>query len=1526
MARSADATAAAAPEFATSAVPPLVGLQRLAGNAFALHHVSGPRPAAATAAEPPPPPLPLSAESVVSPQPSASPPLWVTPRTTPRTSWPSGALPPSVAAASSAAAALHGASASAPRPWRGAHDPHGGTRTQPPRGRRQRSTCDESAFMTRPPTASRGHGHGRSFSATEHVAPPPPYDFAAAAAAAPVSLQPFEPSPPHSVVSGSLSGSGAVLSMCWQQQQQQQTFEQRGGHRSAPGPGAGGVWQSTDPATLALLSPLNGTSASATLCSGLSSPRALPVAGAAAAAAPASFAHPPRALAHTGACPPAHRAVDGALVYVGAPLLPHPSPPHISADALHHLFAHYMEAQRAAHAGGRCALTGVPELLGVSLEQQELVLRHVQSFAARLNTPWQQPYVPRSQEALDPPVEGHRWATMTKAAPAAFDSAAVLPLSAPSPPLQSLPPPTAAHARAHVPWDAIARYLPGPPIPARLALRATAPAARRQLERLGWRWLIAAVAASVCPFIVENGAEPHVRDAYARLDGRARHFVGGVPVARLAPLPLTRSATNDSVLDGCLFLECERQSLLLDQAWREGWLHRPGCAHRAALLPGLCGHGPASSRVRVAGVACDVLRSRRSRVDNDGVDGTGAYGDVAEEDSGNVSHRAGLTPPPPPLLNKRPTEALSATRKLLGDAVSAISRERARSADAALPAQQQQHNRLGLHASGLRHTTGPGHTRECRGPAAERRGSEGLMRDVQHHPHLGHSSLPVLVEDSTGTVHLLCTSKTQMSAAAVEGCVSAWLRHRHPPPRRTPCTRTAVPAVVQQQQQQQQQQQPSSSPAVVDDAPLSHAEAARVLGSGRGGVVAVGERVPRPQRPAAESRLDGCRGAACCDGEADSLRPAYKSTDGLPHRALALHLTEQHIPWLARELCPDSASGGLAHLRELHLSVTESMLPPGWPAAWRWCLSVLRARANLLLVSVAARASATSAAERTAAAPRQDGKPSDAPDGVEALGSTTTCAIMAAAALQVLSLQSMAADAVAPLFREVSATTRTDGDHTPATTVLGRLRELYVNVRRGERGDESPRPIGLGEVHVPALVYPVLQVLWLDAPRLRHVHLDRLLSLREVHLVSDASLPCSALRGVERLPVLEVLHLERAIIDDCSFLGDCLSLRELLLHACRLSLQLSSSQSPSSVALATETGDREEELHGVERAPRLETLSLCYTEEVRNLQNFARCRSLRRVLLTRCNGISSSSISGLERLPRLELLAMEYTRVSGLSHLAAAPALRVLRVDGCKRVLRSSVMGLESVAHLTELSLQDTNVSTVANFGGGCAALRSLDLSGCRHLDVEGLQGIQALPQLEVLSLSHTPITDVDFLADCVRLTALYVEGCTGLLPTSLEGLQNASRLQKLVANGCPAITRVGSLGRCPALEVFAVAGAEALTEEGLQGIERGRRLRHLDLSATAVHTLSFLAQGCHALRYLSVKACRRITTAAALHGLERLPLLETLNMECLELRGRLDFLGTATSLRYVSYAGCQGLTPDDVDALLASGVQAVLP
>ncbi|KAG5469323.1 hypothetical protein LSCM1_02538 [Leishmania martiniquensis] len=1577
----------AADDLLTAAVPALVELQRRVGNEFSLRQMPTPSSfgvaagrAVASWSIAPGSHATSFAGSGAAAANAATPMSWTPAEASLQARWPSRTP-------LSAAATLgpHKSTASTPCAQQGTPGSPARALPAPPSREAEQGDGSAKALMRQSTVPWQRKGHRRLFSETAHSSQPPlyrkhlsdaqnklptAYTFTPpdipAGTASPFSSQ--TPSAPQSIHKGSLRHIGRAPTAAQQLHLTKARSTVLPTQRQLRDGGDNDTLDSTGQQSLLALSTLGESYAPATLCSGLASQPMPPP-----QQAPTS--QPYRVTKGAGAHTRAHVAAEEVLMNG------HLSPP-IPANALCRLFGQYINAQRALKPAVLQQLNGASGELTVPLQLQELVLRQVQGFASQLDAAAYLPVVPH-QRALA----------------AATEASHSSPGARQEPPLVV----HAAHRSDDIAWDAIINYLDSPNV-TRAALRAVAPAPRRRLEQRGWQWMMTKMARDVCPFIWENGPETNMRDAYARLDGRERQYVGSVSVARLAPqLPPHRpaSAMKERLLDGSALLDCQRQSLLLDWAWREGWLHSLACSHHTYVLPRLSGRGNVTPRIRVDGIACDVLRPMGNRLDGTGGrEGISSRAFTASEGAVGISalgaNDSRLTPPSTPMPEAQPTEALSATRKLLDSAVRTISRESARSADVTLSAQP--YAKVALYSMPARAVAGSSiFTASVDIPIirppreAERRGSLGPNTALQHHPHYGHASLPVLVEDVSGAAHLLCTRKTRLDREEVWRWTSAWLQHRHRLPRQPICTSAAEFLLVRS---------PSAPPRAVNDEidyfvcttaaavaaspaagacrmghvtgtlpgaedgaaaspPLlpdsaispeddwaeencgaamtklasaedgSMSSTGKASGKGLVRVAAVGEVGHAGSGAPVEShlrvRLQEWRNKRCdVVRRMNDIDPPWRmlgNASGPQPRPLALHLTEQHIPWLAQQLCPDSEGGGLVDLQELHLSVTESLLPPGWAASWRWCVSVLRDRKNLLVLNVAVQPSTPLTSEGAAPDVNADGPPHDLTEVIEVLGASTTRAAMLTAPLQVLSLQGAVAEAVAPLFCDVNREARVEGDEDEVPPALERLRELYVSVRGYERAGGSLRSAGLGDIHVTATVYPALQVLWLDVPRLRRIHIDRFLVLRELHLVSDVPLACSALRGVERLPHLEVLHLEKAIIDDCSFFGNCPALRELLLHACRLSLLL-----PSSAIVPRSGVERAEELRGVERAPHLETLSLCYTEEVRNLQNFARCHSLRRIILTRCNGISSSSVAGLEHLPRLEWLAMEYTRVSALSQFAETPALRVLRVDGCKRVLHSSVMGLETAALLTELLLRETNVSTVANFGGGCRALRSLDLSGCRHLDVDGLQGIQALPQLEILSLSHTSITDVDFLADCVRLTTLYLEGCTKLLPTSLEGLQHAPKLCKLVANGCPTLTRVGRLGKCASLEVFAVAGAAALGAEGVQGIEQGRRVRYLDLSSTAVSTLSFLAGGCRALRYLSVKACQRITTTSALEGVEKLPRLRVLNMESLTLHGRLDFLATSTSLRFVSYAGCTGLSTDDVQALHQSGVQSVIP
>lgn len=548
--------------------------------------------------------------------------------------------------------------------------------------------------------------------------------------------------------------------------------------------------------------------------------------------------------------------------------------------------------------------------------------------------------------------------------------------------------------------------------------------------------------------------------------------------------------------------------------------------------------------------------------------------------------------------------------------------------------------------------------------------------------------------------------------------------------------------------------------------------------------------------------------------------------------------------------------------------------------------------------------------------------------------------ILDSPALQVLSVHSISfltLKQILPVHRLAAVSARrkrqrqraqgTESQQEPGSASTGAapprragLRDLYLVVgRRSMRSGEHPsapapraslssQPL---EVGLDGGLLPNIEVLWMDASCVRQFRLvEPLNCLRELHLLLDLTFVSSSLVGLEKLRSLQVLHLEHILLNDLAFLGESRSLRELLLHSCRVPF----------------LQDKKTPLFGVERAPSLELLSLAYTLDIKDVTNFAACQTLRKVVLSRCNGISSATVAGLQGLPKLEVLSMEYTRISDVTAFAKCKSLTTLRLDGCKRILRSAILGIEMNKTLRELSLSGTNVVTVANLGAGSSQIACLDLSDCTHLDVAGLQGIQGLRCLEVLNLSRTPLTDLHFLADCPALVSLYVEGCDTLDADAVDGLQSILSLRRLVLDGCTTITKVGCfLQRCAQLQTLSLSHCPQLTNESVMGVQWIHSLEYLDMTGcTGLNSVCFLSRGCHRLRVLKLGGCL-LLSQDSLCGLEELPELADLELDSLPHLTDAGFLAASPVLRRLSLCDCGNLTYGGIAKLLRTSISVLL-
>ncbi|CAD2217817.1 hypothetical protein, conserved [Angomonas deanei] len=465
-------------------------------------------------------------------------------------------------------------------------------------------------------------------------------------------------------------------------------------------------------------------------------------------------------------------------------------------------------------------------------------------------------------------------------------------------------------------------------------------------------------------------------------------------------------------------------------------------------------------------------------------------------------------------------------------------------------------------------------------------------------------------------------------------------------------------------------------------------------------------------------------------------------------RPIALHLTDTQLPWLASQLqLSGFAEGGLA-LTDLFLAldIQRVLHSPQLLSSWLWMKNVFNAQRNLFSFSVTIRESTMDAQQsrHMSAFQARQMRPMSAVSshvsrevalGLRPHPYTLFDQMNFFPFLEMLHLCNetpieVLEDILGPhhlerypdVEGEVASPLDDDGQEEEEEEEENcfYLRELYfvgerkIRTKNGYPSRHSDDASLMG-FRVTSKRLPCIEVLWLDVLRLRRLTFGAGHTfLRELHIVSDNAFKSSMLSGVGRLPVLEVFHVEKLSIDTLGYLGECPKLRELLVHNCRF-LPITTNSNP---------------LQDVEKISTLEYLSLAYSSEVKTIENFAKCLSLKKIVLTRCNGISSASIRGFENLPHLEMLCLEFTRVSHFSIFSKSNALRVLRLDSCKRVLRTSIEGLEMNNSLEEISLSGTNVATISNLGAGCARVHTLDLSLCRYLDVEGLQGGPGTAQL----------------------------------------------------------------------------------------------------------------------------------------------------------------------------------------------------
>ncbi|MGC4868153.1 NACHT domain-containing protein [Micromonospora sp. DT53] len=248
-----------------------------------------------------------------------------------------------------------------------------------------------------------------------------------------------------------------------------------------------------------------------------------------------------------------------------------------------------------------------------------------------------------------------------------------------------------------------------------------------------------------------------------------------------------------------------------------------------------------------------------------------------------------------------------------------------------------------------------------------------------------------------------------------------------------------------------------------------------------------------------------------------------------------------------------------------------------------------------------------------------------------------------------------------------------------------------------------------------------------------------------------------------RLPHLKELHLRGAVAlppEEIARLRDVASLRVLVLDGCRQLYDFGWLSSLTGLRTLSLDGCYVSDLDFCSSLTELRTIRIRAESGLDDARQLAACPDLRRLMV---------GLSGARRptLPTMSpsLRDVELTgsvSVADLAALAPATGLRRLRADAVRDL--SDLRVIPVFGQLTHLLLPHS---------------RNLMKSGV------ALDGFRAL---EVLDLSGSVITDVDFLAGCVNLRRVYLNGCQRLI--DVGALADLPRLEYLsMEGGVPGVT-----------------------------------------------------------------------------------------------------------------------------------------
>jgi hypothetical protein len=315
--------------------------------------------------------------------------------------------------------------------------------------------------------------------------------------------------------------------------------------------------------------------------------------------------------------------------------------------------------------------------------------------------------------------------------------------------------------------------------------------------------------------------------------------------------------------------------------------------------------------------------------------------------------------------------------------------------------------------------------------------------------------------------------------------------------------------------------------------------------------------------------------------------------------------------------------------------------------------------------------------------------------------------------------------------------------------------------------------------------------------------------LRRSTVLKFSDLDNASLQGLEEIPSLEQLDLERTSVDDVRSLAGCRALRELKLAG-------------SSV---TDLG-----IIGLERIATLETVRLEHCRGITSVTSLRHCTALRELILD-ATCVTDAGIAGLECIVTLTNLSLwNCNSVTSVSSLRHSPSLRELNISHTE-VTAAGIEGLDEIGTLQCLKAggrTQLDASTLRR----CRSLREVDVGGSSVPDAV-LAALADVSTLETLNLSCClKLRDVSVLARSVSLRSLDLCG-TAVSDTSIAGLERIPSLTFLSLSSCKSITNVTNLFHSRSLRKLVVSQS-SVTDAGLVGLEMAPALELVELRRCA--------------------------------------------------------------------------------------------